>query len=144
MGYLAVRIIALSNGSGELQSCDRNSNEQCKDFFHGDSSLIVLVSLPLSAGSDRILPVRTSLFIMRIIVFAGGEIGVVARNAITSIGAPVARNATGVVKPLPQTPQSAPAPRAIPEGRISATRASDLRFPHSGYQAALPLKREHQ
>jgi hypothetical protein len=38
MGQAVVRIIALGNGSGELQSCDRNRNEQCKDFFHGDSS----------------------------------------------------------------------------------------------------------
>ena len=57
---MAARSIALSNGSGELQSCDRQCDQQGKDFFHGDSSLIVLASLPLSAGSDRILPVRTS------------------------------------------------------------------------------------
>ena len=89
------RIIALSNGSGELQSCDRQRDQQSKKFFHGDSSFFVLASLPLRAGLGRILPVWTSLVSLRIIASVDAHLESVAQNAITSIGLAVARNATG-------------------------------------------------
>jgi hypothetical protein len=109
-----MRDIALSNSGGELQSCDRHGDQQSKDFFHGDSSLMGLASLSLSTGSGRILPVRTSIIYTQIIVFADTEIALVARNAIRTCSISVARNATIPLTRRAQTPQSARAPRAIP------------------------------
>ena len=81
-----------------MQCRQRNRYENGKNLFHGDSSFYCLVSLPLSAGSDWILPVRTSFFIVQIIVFAARQIVAVARYAIRSCSISVARNASVIFR----------------------------------------------
>lgn len=98
VGYAALRNIALSNGCGELQSRQRNRNENGKKFFHGDSSFDYVASLPLGRGLAGYCLSGHPIYVMQIIVFAEREIAIVARYAIRTCSIAVARYATDFAK----------------------------------------------